>query len=123
LQAASHVYPTVLSIGYNPYYKNSQRSIEIHILHNFAQDFYGATLSLIILGFIRPEYDYVSKDALVEDIREDIRVAQRSLDREAYAGWKEDGWLRGKADGRRDSFVRKDQSSGQKDAVGICQME
>jgi riboflavin kinase len=65
----------------------------------------------------------VSKDALVEDIREDIRVAQRSLDREAYAGWKEDGWLSGKDDGRRDSFVRKDQSSGQKDAVGICRME
>jgi riboflavin kinase len=89
------VYPTVLSIGYNPYYKNSQRSIEIHILANFPADFYGATLSLIILGFIRPEYDYVSKDALVEDIREDIRVAQRSLEREAYLGWKADGWLRG----------------------------
>jgi riboflavin kinase len=89
------VYPTVLSIGYNPYYKNTQRSIEIHILANFPSDFYGATLSLIILGFIRPEYDYVSKDALVEDIREDIRVAQRSLEREAYGEWKGDAWLRG----------------------------
>jgi len=49
----------------------------------------------MILGFIRPEYDYVSKEALVEDIREDIRVAQRSLKREAYEKWKEDGWLKG----------------------------
>jgi riboflavin kinase len=71
----------VLSIGYNPYYKNTQRSIEIHILQNFDEDFYGATLSLLVLGFVRPEYDYVSKDALVEDIREDIRVAKRSLER------------------------------------------
>ncbi|KAF3039665.1 riboflavin kinase [Didymella keratinophila] len=91
----SPVYPTVLSIGYNPYYKNTTRSIEIHILASFDRDFYGAELSLVILGFIRPEYDYVSRDALVEDIREDIRVAQRSLDREGYLGWKSDAWLKG----------------------------
>ncbi|KAJ4988293.1 riboflavin kinase [Stagonosporopsis vannaccii] len=93
--ARSPVYPTVLSIGYNPYYKNTTRSIEIHILANFDKDFYGAELSLVILGFIRPEYDYVSKEALVEDIREDIRVAQRSLAREAYQKCQEDGWLKG----------------------------
>lgn len=91
----SPVYPTVLSIGYNPYYGNSTRSIEIHILASFAADFYGAELSLVILGFIRPEYDYVSKDALVEDIREDIRVARRSLEREGYQAYKQEGWLRG----------------------------
>ena len=94
-ERAVKVYPTVLSIGYNPYYKNTQRSIEIHILHSFAQDFYGATLSLIILGHIRPEYDYVSKEALVEDIREDIRVSQRSLARPAYEQWQHDEWLHG----------------------------
>jgi riboflavin kinase len=110
------VYPTVLSIGYNPYYKNTQRSIEIHILANFPTDFYGATLSLIILGFIRPEYDYVSKDALVEDIREDIRVAQRSLEREGYVSWKGDAWLKG-AGGKNEGQV------GQVDEVGKCMME
>jgi riboflavin kinase len=93
-----HVYPTVLSIGYNPYYANTTRSIEIHILHNFEADFYGAELSLVILGYVRPEYDYVSKEALVEDIREDIRVAQRSLEREGYAVWKRDGWLVGEGE-------------------------
>jgi riboflavin kinase len=92
------VYPTVLSIGYNPYYANTTRSIEIHILHNFEADFYGAELSLVILGYVRPEYDYVSKEALVEDIREDIRVAQRSLEREGYAVWKADGWLVGEGE-------------------------
>lgn len=100
----SPVYPTVLSIGYNPYYKNTTRSIEIHILANFEKDFYGAELSLIILGFIRPEYDYVSKDALVEDIREDIRISQRSLAREAYEACKSDPWLRGEG-GQEDGQV------------------
>ncbi|KAJ4298906.1 riboflavin kinase [Kalmusia sp. IMI 367209] len=115
-QRETKVYETVLSIGYNPYYKNEQRSIEIHLLHSFAQDFYGATLSLIILGHIRPEYDYVSKEALVEDIREDIRVAQRSLARPAYEAWRADGWLLGQeedADVSRAEADRKSRSKGQ----------
>ncbi|KAH7397430.1 hypothetical protein BKA66DRAFT_566539 [Pyrenochaeta sp. MPI-SDFR-AT-0127] len=115
------VFPTVLSIGYNPYYKNTQRSIEIHILHNFSTDFYGATLSLVILGFIRPEYDYVSKEALVEDIREDIRVAQRSLEREAYRKWKEDAWLGGGGD--EEGAAKSKEGVGQVCGVGMCQME
>lgn len=81
-------------------------------MHTFPEDFYGATLSLIILGFIREEYDYVSKEALVEDIREDIRIAQRSLEREAYESWRGDAWLSGEGEG-----------VGQRDGVGISQME
>ncbi|KAK5046400.1 riboflavin kinase [Exophiala bonariae] len=78
------IYPSVLSIGYNPYYKNTVRSVEIHILHDFTRDFYGAALNLLILGFIRPEYDYVSLEALVKDIKIDCEVAARSLKRDAY---------------------------------------
>jgi len=54
----------------------------------------------------------VSKEALVEDIREDIRVSQRSLEREGYARWAEDEWLVG---GGREGV-------GQKDEVAISQM-
>ncbi|EUC48550.1 hypothetical protein COCMIDRAFT_87195 [Bipolaris oryzae ATCC 44560] len=120
------IYPTVLSIGYNPYYKNSKRSIEIHILHNFERDFYGATLSLVILGFIRPEYDYVSLEALVEDIKEDIRVAKRSLEREKYLEWKGDEWLKGGGEGGEvmangEGNARVEQA-GQKDGVVKSEM-
>lgn len=47
-------------------------------------DFYNTQLHLLILGYIRPEYDYVSLEALVEDIRVDCEVARQSLMREAY---------------------------------------
>ena len=47
-------------------------------------EFYNAPLNLLILGFIRPEYDYLSKESLIEDIRTDCDVARRSLEREAY---------------------------------------
>jgi riboflavin kinase len=83
----------VMSIGWNPFYKNSVRSVEVHIMHEFERDFYGSHMNLVILGFIRPEYDYVSLESLVEDIRTDIRVARDSLAREAYAEFKGEGSL------------------------------
>lgn len=87
------VYPMVMSIGWNPFYKNTVRSVEVHIMHDFKQDFYGSHMNLIILGFIRPEYDYVSLESLVEDIRTDIQVSRDSLAREAYARFKEESYL------------------------------
>lgn len=50
-------------------------------------------MNLVILGFIRPEYDYVSKESLIEDIEFDVEVARRSLEREWYAKFKEDPYL------------------------------
>ncbi|KZZ97155.1 riboflavin kinase [Ascosphaera apis ARSEF 7405] len=92
------VFPCVLSIGYNPFYKNTLKSIEVHIMRpidttssdstpsSFFQlpDFYSTPMNLLILGFIRPEYDYVSKEALIDDIKTDCAVAVRSLQRPAY---------------------------------------
>lgn len=61
-------------------------------------------MNLLICGFIRPEYDYVSKESLIEDINVDIEVARRSLEREAYERLKGEEYLRvfegeGKEDG------------------------
>ncbi|KAG5931495.1 hypothetical protein E4U53_001738, partial [Claviceps sorghi] len=78
------VFPMVMSIGYNPFYKNTVRSAEVHILHAFGADFYDAHMRLLIVGFIREERDYESLAALVEDIEMDCRVARRSLERDAW---------------------------------------
>ncbi|KAK9767343.1 riboflavin kinase [Basidiobolus ranarum] len=78
------VRPMVMSLGWNPYYKNEKRSAEIHIIHNFESDFYGSELKVVVTGYIRPEKDYDSLDALVEDIRTDIEVAKNSLNRPGY---------------------------------------
>lgn len=47
-------------------------------------DFYGTQLKLLILGYIRPEYDYVSREALIDDISVDCQVARASLARDKY---------------------------------------
>ncbi|RMZ89870.1 hypothetical protein DV736_g2906, partial [Chaetothyriales sp. CBS 134916] len=68
---------------------------EIHILHHFPHyNFYYSPLNLLILGFIRPEYDYDSLDALVADIKTDCHVARQSLDRPNWKKWRQDEWLR-----------------------------
>ncbi|TKA42512.1 hypothetical protein B0A54_06962 [Friedmanniomyces endolithicus] len=50
-------------------------------------------MNLSILGFIRPELDYVSKEKLIEDIKTDIEVSGRSLAREPYAKLRRDPYL------------------------------
>ena len=79
-----------MSIGWNPYYKNTVRSVEVHIMHPFGTDLYDRHMNLCILGFIRPQYDYVSKESLIEDIQEDINVTRRCMERKAYAAYKEE---------------------------------
>jgi riboflavin kinase len=78
------IYPMVMSIGYNPFYKNTVRSAEVHVLHKFSQDFYDVPMRLLILGFIREEKDYNGLEALIEDINIDCDVARQSLSREAW---------------------------------------
>ncbi|KAI8991602.1 hypothetical protein BDF20DRAFT_811995 [Mycotypha africana] len=78
------VYPMVMSLGWNPYYKNEKKSAEVHILHEFAEDFYGEAIRVIVAGYIRPEQNYPSLDDLIRDIKTDIEVAKSSLQRKAY---------------------------------------
>lgn len=129
------VYPMVMSIGWNPFYENTHRTAvslfhvepsssrradppdtraqEVHILHDYPHDFYGKELRVVILGFIRPEYNYAGlgasclsgrarrradracapADALIKDINTDKEVSLRSVEREAYVKFKEDAFF------------------------------
>ncbi|KAJ2850248.1 riboflavin kinase [Coemansia brasiliensis] len=78
------VRPMVMSLGWNPYFKNEKKSAEVHIIHDYPCDFYGKLLKVAILSYVRPERDYQSLDDLVQDIKWDIKVAIESLKRPAY---------------------------------------
>ncbi|KAI1319753.1 hypothetical protein F5Y16DRAFT_94498 [Xylariaceae sp. FL0255] len=78
------IYPMVMSIGYNPFYNNSVRSAEVHVLYKFAADFYDAPMRLLIMGYVRDERNYDGLDALIEDIQIDCDVARQSLARSAW---------------------------------------
>lgn len=81
------VYQMVMSYGWNPFYKNSKRSCEVHLLATL-EDFYDAPLTILVLGYIRPELDYTGVEALIEDINLDIKTAKDTLQAEAYSSSK-----------------------------------
>ncbi|RMZ81692.1 hypothetical protein DV737_g2391, partial [Chaetothyriales sp. CBS 132003] len=90
-----HLAPHTVQSADNSKLTLSSPSSEIHILHHFPHyNFYYSPLNLLILGFIRPEYDYESLDALVSDIKTDCHVARRSLERPNWKKWRQDDWLR-----------------------------
>ncbi|KAK3941625.1 riboflavin kinase [Diplogelasinospora grovesii] len=87
------VYPMVMSIGYNPFYKNTVRSAEVHVLHKFAADFYGVEMRLLLTGYIREEKDYNGLEALIADIETDCLVARNSLERPGWIPAQKGGQL------------------------------
>lgn len=52
-------YQCVASIGWNPFYHNSKKTIEAHLLAKL-EDFYGKRLKLDILGYLRAETNFNS---------------------------------------------------------------
>ncbi|KAL7409000.1 riboflavin kinase, partial [Mrakia frigida] len=85
------IHPMVMSVGWNPYYKNERLTAEVHVMHEYASDFYSHEIIVIVLGYIRPELNYVSKaEALIEDINTDKQVAINSLSRPAYSAYRSD---------------------------------
>lgn len=53
-------YKTVVSVGWNPYYKNTKKTVEAHLLAGLLQDFYGEHLELSLKGYLRKEANFTS---------------------------------------------------------------
>lgn len=99
----TEVLPMVMSIGWNPFFNNEKKAAEVHIIHKFANNFYGARIKFCILGYIRPELNYTTKgmyyhfdssvsiliqlEALIADINKDIESAKEALERETYQSY------------------------------------
>mmetsp|Transcript_19252 Transcript_19252/g.67993 ORF Transcript_19252/g.67993 Transcript_19252/m.67993 type:complete len:210 (-) Transcript_19252:143-772(-) len=95
--AAPTVHKAVLSVGWNPHFKGTKKTVEPHLLHDFGGDFYGAQLRLLICGHLRDEAAFDSLEALMSAIHEDIRVAREALDSEEFAAMQSDARLVGEA--------------------------
>ncbi|KAG9447738.1 hypothetical protein H6P81_013866 [Aristolochia fimbriata] len=88
------IYKMVMSIGWNPYYDNAQKTIEPWLLHEFEDDFYGEDLRLAIVGYIRPEANFPTLESLIARIQEDRKIAEKALDLQAYAKYQDHPYLR-----------------------------
>ncbi len=75
------VHKMVVSVGWNPYYKNVEKSVETHIMREFESDFYDAWLRIAIVDYIRPEKNFDSLADLIAAIKGDIAQADAQLKR------------------------------------------
>lgn len=87
----NQVYKTAVSIGFNPVYKNEEKTIEPHLIassddpvrnlskcqETLMQDLYGCGIRLSIVGYLRPELPFEGLDKLIEAIKNDIVQTER----------------------------------------------
>ncbi|XP_047361954.1 riboflavin kinase [Vespa velutina] len=87
------IYKMVASVGWNPFYKNEKKAFEVHILEIFPNDFYDKELKVIVTGYIRKERDFASIDELIKEIKNDIMIAEKELDKPNMLNYKYDTFL------------------------------
>lgn len=87
------VFKMVMSVGWNPYFDNTEKTIEPWLLHKFDKDFYGEELRLLVVGYIRPEANFPSLESLIARIHEDRKIAEKALDLPIYAAYKNSPYL------------------------------
>jgi riboflavin kinase len=85
---------SLFSVGRNPFYKNEKKTIEPHLLHSFETDFYGEELRLVVTGYLRPEKNYSSLDALIAAIHADISLSRQQLEAHPQNAFGEHGFLK-----------------------------
>lgn len=73
-------YDAVTNIGTRPTFDHGARTIEAHLL-DFDGDIYGQTIKLDLIEYQRPEIKYNSVQALIAQMREDVRMARDILGR------------------------------------------
>lgn len=67
-----------------------EKTVEPHLLHKFEEDFYGSKLKYVIVGYLRPEKDFASLEALVEAIQDDIAQSDAWLETPEGKAWTSD---------------------------------
>lgn len=85
------VHIAAISIGYNPTYNNTEKTVEPHLIAPTAhpqrhasctgetqfQDFYGNTIWLSVVGYLRPELPFEGLEKLTAAIKNDIENTEK----------------------------------------------
>jgi riboflavin kinase len=64
-------------------------TVEVHVLHTYSrEEFYGCSMRVVLLGFIRPEIRFAGLQQLLARIKTDIGIAKAQLDEPEAAALK-----------------------------------
>lgn len=78
------------SCGYNPFYNNQNKSLEVHIMADIGMNLYDATMRIAICGKIRDEKNYDSLEELKAAIDNDIKMSREKLQESQWTSVKHD---------------------------------
>ena len=53
------LYNTVVSVGWNPFFNNTKKTVEAHLIAQL-DDFYGERIVLLLFGYLRDEANFKS---------------------------------------------------------------
>eukprot|EP00878_Enallax_costatus_P022110 GHUV01023446.1.p1 GENE.GHUV01023446.1~~GHUV01023446.1.p1 ORF type:complete len:346 (+),score=74.28 GHUV01023446.1:1008-2045(+) len=95
--SSKEVYRMCMSIGWNPFYGNKEKTAEPWILHDFDQPFYGEEIRLLVCGYVRPEANFSSLEALIQRIHKDGDVSKAALAHPKLAKYAHDNFLQPEA--------------------------
>jgi riboflavin kinase len=73
------IFPFVMSVGFNPHFKDKSLTVEVHFLNRFSSDFYGSTVRIVSCYCIREQGAFTTLEALIEMIKTDCRDASARL--------------------------------------------
>lgn len=90
ISSNENVFKMTMSVGWNPYYHNTVKTMETHIMHEFESDFYGDNLKIIVLGYIRDMLNFKSLEDLIKAIRADISESHTKLDEPELLKYRND---------------------------------
>ncbi|KAL3808650.1 hypothetical protein ACHAXA_006637 [Cyclostephanos tholiformis] len=96
-----------ISIGYNPTYKNEEKTVEPHLIappthprrhasstgETEFRDFYDRTIVLSVVGYLRPELPFEGLEKLTEAIKGDIVESERLAGVYDSTTLNERGWV------------------------------
>eukprot|EP00501_MAST-03F_sp_TOSAG23-6_P000704 GSMAST32.ASY1.ANO1.732.1 assembled CDS len=96
------IYKAAISVGHNPTFKGTEATqhkvVEPYLLHEFAEDFYGEEIRLVVCGYIRPEADFSGEidfmTALKNAIGADVVCTDKALDCPKFAHFAGDNFLK-----------------------------
>eukprot|EP00977_Amphora_coffeiformis_P023542 scaffold13528_cov169-Amphora_coffeaeformis.AAC.12 len=101
------VYTAAISIGYNPTYGNSEKTVEPHLIasesdprrhcsscgETVLQDFYDQPIRLSVVEYLRPELPFEGLDSLISAIKNDIAQSVTKASADDPVAGREKEWV------------------------------
>lgn len=74
---SERLYPAAVSVGKPPMFENARGRIEAHLIGFTDRDLYGCVMTLQFLKRLRPQYQFNSVDALLEQMAHDVEQTRQ----------------------------------------------